>query len=121
MGFKTRRFSAVYRAMPARVRCRALKQLAEDVEAAVRDGVNIVVSDRAAARRSAHTVASAVGCVHNHLIRAGVRTFADIVVETGDAVCPHDFAALVGYSATGSIRTTRISAFATWRRTAIWT
>ncbi|MBS5234363.1 MAG: glutamate synthase subunit alpha, partial [Collinsella sp.] len=79
-----------------------LKQLAEDVEAAVRYGVNIVVlSDRAAAGEVPVPSLLAVGCVHNHLIRAGVRTFADIVVECGDAVSPQDFAALVGYSASG--------------------
>ena len=42
-----------------------------------------------------------LGSVHNHLLRAGVRMHADIVVETGDAKTPHDFAALVGYSASG--------------------
>ncbi len=43
----------------------------------------------------------AVSSVHNHLIRVGIRTFADFVVETGDAISAHDFAALVGYSASG--------------------
>ena len=103
VGFKTRRFRAVYRRDAGESALQAaLKQLAEDVEAAVRDGVNIVVlSDRAAAGEVPVPSLLAVGCVHNHLIRAGVRTFADIVVECGDAVSPHDFAALVGYSASG--------------------
>ena len=103
VGFKTRRFRAVYRRDAGEGALQAaLKQLAEDVEAAVRDGVNIVVlSDRAAAGEAPVPSLLAVGCVHNHLIRAGVRTFADIVVECGDAVSPHDFAALVGYSASG--------------------
>ena len=103
VGFKPRRFRAVYRRDAGEGALQAaLKQLAEDVEAAVRDGVNIVVlSDRAAAGEVPVPSLLAVGCVHNHLIRAGVRTFADIVVECGDAVSPHDFAALVGYSASG--------------------
>lgn len=103
VGFKTRRFRAVYRRDAGEDALQAaLKQLAEDVETAVRDGVNIVVlSDRAAAGEVPVPSLLAVGCVHNHLIRAGVRTFADIVVECGDAVSPHDFAALVGYSASG--------------------
>ena len=103
VGFKTRRFRAVYRRDAGEGALQAaLKQLAEDVEAAVRDGVNIVVlSDRAEAGEVPVPSLLAVGCVHNHLIRAGVRTFADIVVECGDAVSPHDFAALVGYSASG--------------------
>ena len=103
VGFKTRRFRAVYRRDAGEGALQAaLKQLAEDVEAAVCDGVNIVVlSDRAAAGEVPVPSLLAVGCVHNHLIRAGERTFADIVVECGDAVSPHDFAALVGYSASG--------------------
>ena len=102
-GFKVARFSCVYRrdagdgALEA-----ALEALSRDVEAAVRDGANIVVlSDRAAAGEVPIPSLLAVGAVHNHLIRAGVRTFADLVVETGDALNAHDFAALVGYSASG--------------------
>ncbi len=68
----------------------------------MRGGANIVVLlDRAAAGEVPVPSLLAVGSVHNHLIRAGVRTLADIVVETGDAVSPHDFACLVGYSASG--------------------
>ena len=68
----------------------------------MRDGVNIVVlSDRAGEGEVPIPSLLAVSAVHNHLIRAGVRTFADLVVECGDAVSAHDFAALVGYSASG--------------------
>ena len=102
-GFKTERFRAVYKrdagegALEA-----ALAALDARVEAAVRDGVNIVVlSDRAAAGEVPIPSLLAVSSVHNHLIRAGVRTFADLVVECGDAISAHDFAALVGYSASG--------------------
>ena len=102
-GFKTERFRAVYKrdagegALEA-----ALAELDAQVEAAVRDGVNIVVlSDRAAAGEVPIPSLLAVSSVHNHLIRAGVRTFADLVVECGDAISAHDFAALVGYSASG--------------------
>ena len=102
-GFKTERFRAVYKrdagegALEA-----ALAELDAQVEAAVRDGVNIVVlSDRAAAGEVPIPSLLAVSSVHNHLIRAGVRTLADLVVECGDAISAHDFAALVGYSASG--------------------
>ncbi len=102
-GFTTKRFRAVYKrdagegALEA-----ALAELDAQVEAAVRDGVNIVVlSDRAAAGEVPIPSLLAVSSVHNHLIRAGVRTFADLVVECGDAISAHDFAALVGYSASG--------------------
>ena len=103
VGFKTARFRAVYKRDDAPgALARALDKLAQDVESAVRDGVNIVVlSDRAAAGEVPIPSLLATGAVHNHLIRAGVRTFADLVVETGDALCTHDFATLVGYSASG--------------------
>ena len=103
VGFKTARFRAVYKRDDAPgALARALDKLAQDVESAVRDGVNIVVlSDRAAAGEVPIPSLLATGAVHNHLIRAGVRTFADLVVETGDALCAHDFATLVGYSASG--------------------
>ena len=103
VGFKTARFRAVYKRGDAPgALARALDKLAQDVESAVRDGVNIVVlSDRAAAGEVPIPSLLATGAVHNHLIRAGVRTFADLVVETGDALCAHDFATLVGYSASG--------------------
>ena len=103
VGFKTVRFRAVYKRDDAPgALARALDKLAQDVESAVRDGVNIVVlSDRAAAGEVPIPSLLATGAVHNHLIRAGVRTFADLVVETGDALCAHDFATLVGYSASG--------------------
>jgi glutamate synthase (NADPH) large chain len=103
VGFKAQRFSCTYKrnggegALEA-----ALSQLAEQVEKAVRRGVSIVVlSDRAAADEVPIPSLLAVSSVHNHLIRVGVRTFADFVVETGDALSAHDCAALVGYSASG--------------------
>ena len=102
-GFKAATFSCVYRREegPGALE-RALSKLSEDVEAAVRDGANIIVlSDRTAAGEVPIPSLLSVGAVHNHLIRAGLRTFADLVVETGDAVNAHDFAALVGYSASG--------------------
>lgn len=101
VGFKAQRFSATYkRNGGAGALELALKELAEQVEEAVRGGVSIVVlSDRAAADEVPIPSLLAVSSVHNHLIRCGVRTFADLVVETGDAISAHDFAALVGYSA----------------------
>ena len=81
---------------------RALDELARAAERDVRSGANIVViSDRAGAGETPIPSLLALGCVHNHLIRCGLRTRADLVVETGDALCAHDFACLVGYSASG--------------------
>ena len=103
VGFHAQRFRAVfvYGAGTGALK-QALDRLAREVEGAVRDGVNIVVlSDRAGEDEVPIPSLLAVSAVHNHLIRAGVRTFADLVVECGDAICAHDFAALVGYSASG--------------------
>ncbi|OUO47769.1 glutamate synthase large subunit [Olsenella sp. An285] len=79
---------------------RALDELAREVEKSVRSGANIVVvSDRAGEGEVSVPSLLALGCVHNHLIRCGLRTRADLVVETGDALSAHDFACLVSFSA----------------------
>ena len=73
-----------------------------EVEQAVRAGANLIaISDRAGAGEVPIPSLLAVAAVHNHLLRAGLRTHADIIVEAGDAITPHDFAALIGYSASG--------------------
>ena len=78
----------------------ALDKLCNDVEEAVRSGVNIVaLSDRCPEGQVPLPSLLMVGAVHHHLLRAGIRTLADLIVETGDAVNAHDFAALTGYSA----------------------
>ena len=81
----------------------------------------VVLSDRAAAGEVPVPSLLAVGCVHNHLIRAGVRTFADIVVECGDAVSPHDLRHWWATPRAASIRTTHMRASEIWRHAATWT
>ena len=101
VGFKVARARAAYRrdAGPGALE-RALDELAAQVERDVRAGANIVViSDRVAAGEVSVPSLLALGCVHNHLIRCGLRTRADLVVETGDALSAHDFACLVSFSA----------------------
>ena len=101
VGFETRRFSAVYPRDDEKGGLKAaLDRLMSAVEHAVAEGVNIIVlSDRAGAGEVPIPSLLAVSAVHNHLIKIGKRTFADIVVESGDAMSAHDFAALIGYSA----------------------
>ena len=80
----------------------ALTRLHDESMTAIRDNANIlVISDRAGKGEAPIPSLLAVSSVHNHLLRAGIRTNADIIVETGDAITAHDFAALVGYSASG--------------------
>ena len=101
VGFETRRFSAVYPRDDEKGGLKAaLDCLMSAVEHAVAEGVNIIVlSDRAGAGEVPIPSLLAVSAIHNHLIKIGKRTFADIVVESGDAMSAHDFAALIGYSA----------------------
>ena len=103
VGFRVTRFRAVFeRSAGSGALEQALDELNGAVEAAVRAGTNIVIlSDRAGATEVPIPSLLAVASVHNHLMRAGVRTFADIVVESGDAISAHDLACLVGYSASG--------------------
>ncbi len=102
-GFKSHLLRAVY---PEHAGAHALAQsieaLCEEASQAVHAGADlIVVSDRVTAGEVPIPTLLAVSAVHNHLLRAELRTHADIIVETGDAITPHDFAALVGYSASG--------------------
>ena len=68
---------------------------------AVQSGYNIlIVSDRLVdADRVAILALLATSAVHQHLIRAGLRTNAGLVVETGSAREVHHFALLGGYGA----------------------
>ena len=80
----------------------AVASVAEQAVAAVRDGaVILVLSDRGIdPQRRPIPAALAVGAVHHALIRARVRTDANIVAETASARDPHHFAVLIGYGAT---------------------
>lgn len=80
---------------------RALKRICQYAEDAVVDGYSIILlTDRAAnSNHAAIPAMLAVGAVHHHLIRRGLRAKCDIVVETGDARETHHFATLIGYGA----------------------
>ena len=103
VGFKTARFSCTYPRSAAEGALEgALASLRENVEAAVRGGANLIVlSDRAGEGKVPIPSLLSLAAVHNHLINVGLRTDADLLVETGDAMRAHDFACLVGYSASG--------------------
>ena len=103
VGFKTARFSCTYSRSAAEGALEgALASLRENVEAAVRGGANLIVlSDRADEGEVPIPSLLSLAAVHNHLINVGLRTDADLLVETGDAMRAHDFACLVGYSASG--------------------
>jgi len=79
----------------------AIAALGAKAEAAVRDGINIIIlSDRrAGADRVPIPSLLACAAVHHHLIREGLRTSVGIVVESAEPREIHHFACLAGYGA----------------------
>ena len=73
---------------------------AESVDA-IRGGHNIlIITDRRMNREQVAIPALlALSAIHHHLVRAGLRTTAGLVVETGSAREVHHFAVLAGYGA----------------------
>src|SRR5207302_4373782 len=79
----------------------ALDRLCARAEAAVREGINIILmSDRRAGAENI-PMPSLLACaaVHHHLIRQGLRTSVGLVVESGEPREVHHFACLAGYGA----------------------
>ena len=78
-----------------------LDELCARAEAAVREGVNIIIlSDRmAGSDRIPIPALLACAAVHHHLIRTGLRTSVGLVVESGEPREIHHFACLAGYGA----------------------
>lgn len=91
----------------------AVNRLCQEATAAVRDGKKVLIlSDRLATsttNSSEPTQLSqdysyippllAVGAVHHHLIRQGLRMHTSLVVDTAQCWSTHHFACLVGYGA----------------------
>jgi glutamate synthase (ferredoxin) len=79
----------------------ALQRLVEEAERHVRGGAQLLIlSDRQLGPEQAPMpMLLALGAVHQHLLRTGLRTLVDIVVEAGDAWDVHHLAVLIGYGA----------------------
>ncbi len=79
----------------------AIQQLCAAAEQAVRNGAPIVIiSDRGVNAEYAPIPSLlALGAVHHHLIRTGLRTYLSLVVESGEPREVHHLACLVGYGA----------------------
>eukprot|EP00200_Dunaliella_tertiolecta_P000313 CAMPEP_0202365904 /NCGR_PEP_ID=MMETSP1126-20121109/16736_1 /ASSEMBLY_ACC=CAM_ASM_000457 /TAXON_ID=3047 /ORGANISM="Dunaliella tertiolecta, Strain CCMP1320" /LENGTH=1645 /DNA_ID=CAMNT_0048960861 /DNA_START=31 /DNA_END=4971 /DNA_ORIENTATION=+ len=83
----------------------AISALCTQVEAAVKAGCQcVVLSDRADAasmdpKRPPIPALLAVGAVHHHLIRQGLRSDTSIVVDTLSCYTTHHAATLIGYGA----------------------
>ena len=78
-----------------------LASLCAEAVDALRTGHNIlIITDRRMHRAQVAIPALlALSAVHHHLVRAGLRTTAGLVVETGSAREVHHFAVLAGYGA----------------------
>ncbi len=78
---------------------RALQDICAAASTAIDDGATILIlSDRGVdAERAPIPMLLAAASIHHHLIRAGKRMKADIVVETGAAWDIHHFALLLGF------------------------
>src|SRR5437773_8498471 len=79
----------------------AIDRICAEADAALADGCNIlVVSDRAVGpERVAIPSLLAVGAIHHHLVRAGTRLQAGLVVESGEPRSVQSVAVLIGYGA----------------------
>lgn len=80
----------------------AIIELREKAAQAVRDGyVILILSDKNIKPDELLIPASmATGAVHHHLVKSHLRTHANLVIETGKARDPHQFAVLIGFGAT---------------------
>ncbi|HTV52754.1 MAG TPA: glutamate synthase large subunit [Steroidobacteraceae bacterium] len=80
----------------------AIRRIAAQADAAVRAGkLVLLLSDRylVKGKLPAHALL-ATGAVHQCLVRAGLRSKCNLLVETATARDPHHFACLIGYGAT---------------------
>ncbi|HZA11781.1 glutamate synthase large subunit [Mycobacterium sp.] len=80
---------------------KALDDVRAQVSAAIAEGARIIVlSDRESDERLAPIPSLlSVAAVHHHLVRERTRTYAGVVVESGDAREVHHMATLIGFGA----------------------
>lgn len=82
---------------------KAVEELRDRAAQAVRQGAKILIlSDRASTLAAETTYIPpllAVGAVHHHLIRQGLRCHASLVVDTAQCWSTHHFACLIGFGA----------------------
>ena len=79
----------------------AIQRICAQAEAAVKAGRSqLILSDRALLQGSLPINALlATGAVHHHLMQAGWRCDANLIIETATARDPHHFATLLGFGA----------------------
>ena len=103
--FKSGLINTVFEADGQKGRLKAaIEHICAVAEDLTRNGVNILIlSDRSAdAYRAPIPSLLAVGAIHHHLIKEGLRSLTSIVVEAGDIRETHHFATLIGYGASAA-------------------
>jgi glutamate synthase (NADPH/NADH) large chain len=101
-GFKTGTIDIVFRADGQKGRLKAaIEHICAAAEDLTRNGANILIlSDRNADNNYAPLPSLlALGAVHHHLIREGLRSQTSLIVEAGDIRETHHFAVLIGFGA----------------------
>ena len=80
----------------------ALDRIRQEAEEAVRGGCEtLILSDeQVGPERAPMPMILAVGAVHSHLVRQGLRSFSYLVARTGECLDVHYFAVLIGVGAT---------------------
>jgi glutamate synthase (NADPH/NADH) large chain len=79
-----------------------IEKIKEEAEIAVREGSNnLILSDKKISSSHASIPSVlAVGAVHSHLVKLGLRGYCSINVESSDILDTHSFAVLIGVGAT---------------------
>ena len=79
-----------------------IESIRNECEIAVREGTTtLVLSDKKISNeRASIPTILAVGAVHSHLVKLGLRGYCSINVESSDALDTHSFAVLIGVGAT---------------------
>jgi glutamate synthase (ferredoxin) len=105
-GFKTQELSTLYQISTGPNGLKdAVEELCQAATAAVQSGVEIIVLTDRLGKQDIGTEYSyippllAVGAVHHHLIRQGLRLRASLVADTAQCWSTHHYACLIGYGA----------------------
>ena len=93
-----------------------LKNLCQEAEDSVINGAEILIlSDRNISRKKSYVPPLlAVGAVHHHLLKKGLRLKASIIIDTAQCWSTHHIACLIGFGASA------ICPWLTWETTRHW-
>ena len=81
---------------------KSIKKIQLESEEAVRSGVeHLLITDRKMnVDKAPIPMVLAVGAIHTHLVRQGLRSFVSINVQSSDTIDVHTFAVLISVGAT---------------------